>query len=191
MKKNKKSKMKKNKSYNTRKQKKGLSVMVGYVLLIVFSVFLGVITFTVLKTLIPQKNLECHDATSIMIESYTYDCNTNLLTLNIANNGRFKVGGYFIYGSSTGVRQRDVELSALNTDNRSLLSPLGVKFGNPVAKNSLKPNQVEIDTYDLTELNQDLTYIELQAIVWDVGEDRKMKIIQCSDAIVRKDIQCT
>jgi hypothetical protein len=176
--------------YSTRKQKKGLSAMVGYVLLVVFSVFLGVITYTLLRTIVPQKPLECHDATSLMIEGYTYDCNTNILTLNIENNGRINVGGYFIYGSSNGMRQRDVELSALNMDDKSLLSPLGVKFGNPIVKNSLKPNQVEIETYDLTELNQDLTYLELQPIIWGT-EDRKMKLIQCSDAIVRKDIQCT
>jgi hypothetical protein len=175
--------------YKTKKQKKGVSLMVGYVLLVVFSIFLGILTYHILSTYFPKKSLECPDATSLLIESYTYDCNTHIMTLNIENNGRFNVGGYFIYGSSSGVRQRDVELSSLNMDNKSTLSPLGVKFGNPVAKNSLKPNQVEIDVYNLTKLNQNLTYLEIQPIRWQ-NENRKMNVILCSDATVRKDIQC-
>src|SRR4030043_554689 len=81
------------------KTKKALSIMVGYVLLVVLSAVLGIIVYNILETYIPKPEINCPDGTSLLIESYS--CASNTLTFDISNNGRFDVEGYFIYAASS------------------------------------------------------------------------------------------
>ncbi|MCX6750828.1 MAG: hypothetical protein NTZ83_05200 [Candidatus Pacearchaeota archaeon] len=174
----------------TRKSKKGVSVIVGYVLLITFSVFLGAIVYKFLVTLPPREGLNCPDTTSLLIESYNYDCDSKILTLNIVNNGKFNVGGYFIYGAdSPNLTVGNTELSQLNMADDSKLTPLGVKFGSFTAKNSLKPNDEETDYYNLTSINRQIFLVQIVPIRWQT-QNRKMNLVSCQDAIVRKGVEC-
>jgi hypothetical protein len=178
-------------SKQSKKTKKGVSVIVGYVLLITFSVFLGVIVYKFLVTLPPREGLNCPDETSLLIESYIYDCNSKILTLDIANNGKFNVGGYFIYGAnSPNLTVGNIELSQLNMDVNSRLAPLGVKFGSFISKNSLKPNDVEKDSYNLTGINSEIYLVQLVPIRWQT-QKRKMNLVSCQDAIVKKSVECS
>ena len=148
------------------KNKKGVSEIVGYVLLIVFTLILAGIVFVWLKTYVPHEDINCPDGTSLMINSYT--CNQSKLTLTFENNGKFFVGGYFIdayYVNSKG--QKILVDLTKNSTGSVTLSPLGIKFGGFIsgtsfrnsttenntlivtAHNSLKTGDSETDTYNL------------------------------------------
>ena len=175
--------------YTLNKSKKAVSVIIGYVLLITFAVVLGVIVYTWMKTYVPQEDINCPSGTSLLIESYTYDCSSNILTLNIKNNGKFSVGGYFIYATDNSSQQlATIDLSKMNTDNASMLKPLGIIFGGIGSgnKNSLAPNDVEREIYNLTGIGR-IYLIEIVPIRWQT-QDRKMTLVSCKDAEIKEQI---
>jgi hypothetical protein len=172
------------------KSKKGISIIIGYVLLVTFAIVIGVIVYAWMKTYVPQSEVQCPDGTSLFIKDLSYDCNSHLLTINFLNNGKYDVGGYFIYATtSRGSQLADVELSSVNMDNKSTLKPLGVKFGIPVEKNSLLPGDEERDDYNLTNIGT-IYSLEILPIRWQT-QNRKMFVATCSYAKIRENVSCS
>jgi hypothetical protein len=179
-----------NKTNKKKKSRKGVSVLIGYVLLIVFSIVLGILTYKLLKTYgnFVEKPT-CPDGTSLMIESYTYDCNLKTLSINFLNNGKFDIGGYFIRGSESPDKLAYIELSNFNLQTQFILNP-GIKFGGITPKNALQTNKAEVDNYNLAQLDKELSSIEIVPIIW-MTQNRKMQLVSCEDAKIKKDIQCS
>ncbi len=80
--------------------KKGVSVVVGYVLLITFGIIISVIVYSYLKSFVPSDTPACPDGVSIFVRNYSYDCTTGVLNLTLENNGKFNINGYFAHGST-------------------------------------------------------------------------------------------
>lgn len=78
--------------------KRGVSVMIGYILLISIAIVMGVIVYQTLKTYVPSDIPDCPDDTSVFIQSYS--CDNTWLNISIKNNGKFDVGGFFIHVSN-------------------------------------------------------------------------------------------
>ena len=176
-----------------RKSKKALSAIIGYVLLITFSVILGIIVYKLLSTYLPKDELACPDGTSLLIKEYTYDCGTNTLVLNFTNNGRFDVGGYFIYGSNAEDKElATIDLTQANTyeDSRFPGGSVGVKFGSFYYgdQNDLKPNEWETETYELDEVGR-IYSVDIIPFIWET-ENRKMKLVSCDQGIIKKQVEC-
>src|SRR3989344_5928807 len=99
------------------KDKRGISEIIGYVLLIVGAVAMGAIVFSWLKTYIPTEKLECPDDVSLFVKesSCVIDTSTLITTLNLnlnlKNNGKFNIDGYFIRGALSGEEQATQDLS--------------------------------------------------------------------------------
>ena len=74
--------------------KKGVSEMVGYVILIVIAVGLSVLVFNYLKVYIPKEKAECTADINLIIKSAS--CTANKLTLNLVNKGLFRVDAAYI-----------------------------------------------------------------------------------------------
>jgi flagellin-like protein len=175
-----------------RKSKKAISEMIGYVLLIAFTVVLAGIVYFWMKTYVPQEDVNCPDGTSLYIETYSYDCPSHLLILNIKNNGKFDIGGYFIYATDNASQQlATIDLSKMNRDSNSILIPLGIKFGDFTSKNSLIPNANETDAYNVTNVTRinNLSSVDIVPIRWQT-QNRKMMLVSCKDAEIRENIQC-
>ena len=66
---------------NNKKNKRGISIVVGYVLLVSFAVFMGVVVYQWMKTFVPKETLDCPEGTSLFIKDYTYKCSTGELNL--------------------------------------------------------------------------------------------------------------
>jgi hypothetical protein len=177
-----------------RMSKKAVSVIIGYVLLITFAVVLGVIVYKWMKTYVPQEDINCPDGTSLFIESYTYDCTAgnSVLTLDLQNNGKFDIGGYFIYATDAPEKEKAaVDLSPMNLDNNSRMTPLGIKFGAFTSKNALGPNDVERDVYNVTVMSPKRVYkVEIVPVRWQTI-DRKMQLVSCKDSSIKEDIECS
>lgn len=79
------------------KNKKAVSIMIGYILLVTAAVVMGVIVYQWLKTYVPKEAIECPDDVSLFIKDYTCNNLTKELTLALQNNGKFSIAGYFIH----------------------------------------------------------------------------------------------
>jgi hypothetical protein len=85
------------------KNKKALSEIVSYVLLIVIALGLAAGVYVWLRNYLPSQNEKekCSDDVSLELSEYACNSTTKTLTLNIKNSGFFNVSGFFIRASNT------------------------------------------------------------------------------------------
>ena len=75
--------------------KRALSNVIAYVLLISITLSLSVLVFGWLRFYVGESSVkECSDNVNIIIESY--ECNSNSLTVTLKNKGLFTVDGYIL-----------------------------------------------------------------------------------------------
>lgn len=167
------------------KKRKGVSPIIGYILLVTFVIVLGVIVYNWMKTYVPQNDVECPSDTSIFIKEYS--CNSESLNLTIKNNGKFNVGGYFIYATiSASEELATKDLSIYLAENFSQLSPTGVKFTGEL--NSLKPNEEEIEEYNMSNA-PDIYSVEIIPIRWQ-KEGRISRLVSCANSRIKEVVVC-
>lgn len=87
--------------------KKGLSEMVGYAILVVIAIGLSILVYSYLKNYVPRGEIDCKDGISLMVKEisctkgqYTIS-DTSIspfygISLDLYNNGRFTLDGAFI-----------------------------------------------------------------------------------------------
>lgn len=171
----------------TQTKKKGISPIIGYVLLVTFVIILGVLIYNWMKTYVPQEDLECPDGTSLFIKDYS--CDSSTLNLTIKNNGKFNVGGYFIYATTTpeqALATRDISLYI--DEPVAHLNPTGIKLTGEM--NSLKPTQEEIESYDISNVSFAIYSVEIIPIRWQ-KERRINRIVSCSNSKISEEISCS
>ena len=88
-----------------KRNKRGLSVIVGYVLLIVFAIAIGVASYQWLSSYVPREPLNCPDGVSLFVKEASFDEGTSQLTVVVRNNGKFDVAGYFIHAANSSEQQ--------------------------------------------------------------------------------------
>lgn len=167
------------------KRKKGISIVVGYVLLVTFAIVIGAIVYSWMKSYVPQEEINCPDGASLFLEDYSYNCDTEILTLYLKNNGRFSLGGYFVYVTNKeDAKLATIDISKNNTDPNARLTPTGVKFGGIGSVNYLEAGQEEVDYFNLTGINQ-IYSIEILPIRWQ-EEKNKQILATCKTVKVRE-----
>jgi hypothetical protein len=182
------------------KNKKALSLMVEYVLLVTFSVVLAIIVFAVLKTYVPQDKIACPEGTSLLVESYSYDCSRQILTFDISNSGRFDIGGYFIYVSDRATEELPtLDISLNNTDDPpdprlNALTINGIKLGMDGAPgltqvNDFGPGEVESERYDISQIDDKAYILKIVPMRWQT-ERNTNKLVSCADEAIVKNIYC-
>jgi hypothetical protein len=169
------------------RDKKGISIIIGYVLLVTFAIVIGVIVFQWMKTYVPQDQLSCPDGVSIFIDNY--NCSSDILAITFKNNGNFDIGGYFIYATNSPEEElATIDISKNNTQNYSIRTPSGVKLGLIGSKNSLGPNEEEIETYNITGRSM-MYLIQIIPMRWQ-EEANKEVVVTCKDVRIEKRIEC-
>lgn len=100
------------------RSKKGVSVLIGYVLLVVFVIITSAVVFRWLKTYVPAEKLDCPDGVSLFVKEAAFDEATSKLNVTIKNNGRFDVDGFFVHATNTsGQKLATIDLAKyLNPD---------------------------------------------------------------------------
>jgi|GEM_PF-1190889 len=178
--------------------KRALSAVVGYVLLIVFAVIIGVIVYKWQKTYVPQDEYAaCPEGASIFIINSTYDCVSNTFTFFIRNNGRFSLGGYFIYVKDN--QEKTIATLEISNNNSDFPDPrlnalginavkLGIEGEYPVfiTNNYFAPREEERETYNLAGINR-IYSVEIVPIRWQ-NEDGKEVLASCKDAKITEEI---
>lgn len=168
------------------RDKKGVSIMVGYVLLVTFAIVIGVIVYQWIKTYVPTEALECSDGVSILFKNYSYDCTNKEFKITLKNNGRFNLAGYFIHGTD----DPEQELAIIDLSD---YTPLGEGKGGTVlfgTLNSFEPNEETTNAFDLSESGVTRFYsVEIIPVRFQ-EEDGKNRFTICGNAKVTEDISC-
>jgi len=174
--------------------KKGLSVIIGYVLLIVISIVMSVIVYQWLKTYVPKDVASCQDGTSMFIKKTTYNCTSKILTVTVTNTGRFGIDGYFIRTSDTaGAELATIDLSSkligTTAERLEQISGSEIRFSN--YENSLSPEDtanVHSDSFNTSSYTR-LYKIELIPVRIQELDNQK-RVVTCGDAKSEEALTC-
>ena len=151
--------------------KKGVSVIIGYVLLVVFAVIISAVVYNWLKTYIPSEKLECSEGVSILIKEAKFDGFDSILNLTIVNNGRFNLAGYIIDAKNTS----EEELATIDLTeylNESYENTLVSTYASAIL---ILSSEETIDSNNQFEPGDEVNHIF--NIPEEIGELRQIRII--------------
>ena len=166
---------------SSRMSKKGLSIMIGNVLLVTAAIVIGVVVYQWMKTYLPTEVPDCPDGVSFFIKA---SCEGGNLSVVVQNNGRFSIGGYFIRTKENSEQElATIDISNLTSEGKNKGGM--VLFGGGI--NSLTPSKENQNDYVLG--TQEVLSIELIPLRYQ-EEDNRMKITICGQAQVRDEVVC-
>jgi hypothetical protein len=158
--------------------KKGVSEMVGYVLLVIIAIGISIAVFQFLRIYIPKgENPQCNQDISLIVQEYKCDFNEGKITLSLLNKGLFKVEvAYIRFGES------NKKILPLIND------PLKVGTANSFYLNGgLNPGSIFSSEY-LVVIEEPGTYkLEVQAGVID---NSTSQAIPCKNAVITQLVEC-
>ena len=174
-----------------KKQKRGVSIVIGYVLLIGLAVVMGGFLYIWMKSYVPTEALECPEGTSLIIKEYNYNCSDARINITLKNNGRFNVSGYFIYVSNN----PNITLPAINIYDKLVEKTYGPKkyagknsvlFDLPSNVNTFAPNQeIEHEFNNLYSIGR-IYYIQIVPVRWQEHEN-VLRFTSCGEASAFKE----
>lgn len=183
------------------KNRKGISLVIGYILLITISIVMSIIVFQWLRTYVPTESPKCSDGTSVFIKNIQYDCTpgNEKLGITVKNNGRFSVNGYFIHASDNPNPEAlaTIDMSSKITDGGDVYGYTNSIIFAVTEENYLTPNEHNItkSSFDVTKYcpcdpGTKLTKIEI--IPTRVQEvDNKKRLVSCTDAKIEEVLTCS
>ncbi len=174
-----------------KRDKRGISIVIGYILLIAVSMTMSILVYQWLKTYVPTDSVKCSEGTSLFIKSVDYDCTSKILTLTLQNNGKFGIDGYFIHVSD----KPNEELATI--DISSKLSSGGTISGNSVRfsetiENSLSPedlHNVQISSFNVQSYGT-LSKVEIIPTRMETISNKK-RIVSCGGSKVEEQLACS
>jgi len=155
------------KKQNKMKNKKAVSTMVSYVLLIVIALGLASGVFAWLKFYATPPTDEglCPKDVALTIKDYSCDTDEDTLTLKIENKGLFSIEGFFIKGAKE--RDKLSTIPLIRTDQPDAID------GRYDFVGSLSPRQTITTKFSYTNLinitGSSLKRIEMQPFVIEEG----------------------
>jgi hypothetical protein len=171
------------------KDKRALSVMVGYVLLVAIAVVMSIIVYQWISSYAPKDVPDCPDGVSLLLEDVV--CATtgpNIgLSFILRNRGRFNVDGYLIHVTNSS----DQEIATINLAGN--LTSGGTITGESIrfkSDGSLEPGgEVASNFYianpDFGEINK----IEIKPFRFETIEGRK-RFVVCGKSRTFEEVNC-
>jgi len=172
------------------RNKRAVSAMIGYVLLISVGIVLSIIVYNSLKSYVPKDFLECPEGTSILLKNY--ECVGDSLNLTLKNNGKFNYEGYSIYGANvTGAEIATINLAnnfVMGLDEQKARKILDgyVQFST-VNNDFMKPQVEAIHVFDLDStgiIRLEITPVRYQKV------ENKDTFVSCGNAKIVEEISC-
>lgn len=163
-----------------KKNKKAISEIVGYTILIVIAVSLSILVYSFLRLYIPKEKVTCEEDIRLIIQDYT--CENGMLNLTITNKGLFKAGAFYLRfeDKDNGLKNQT------NPDDFLLYGPNNTQNLNP--GESYSTNIYNLTKYGFEDINPEGNYsLELQPAILV-----EKKIVVCENAIINyESINCT
>lgn len=151
------------------KNKKAMSEIIAYVLLIVLAISLSLVVYAWLKSYIVKPEKNCPEGVSISLEEYS--CKDKIISLNVKNNGLFNIDGYVVRVGNTTKGKAVYYLK-----NRGLIE------NYLPGKKALEPGEKFDSVLNYKDYGV-ITRIEIQPFEVD------KEIIMCSDAIIKQELE--
>lgn len=185
----------------TRKNKRGVSEVVGYILLISIAVAMSVIVYAWLKSYVPKEPLECPGDVSLMIKEI--NCSIDgILEINFRNNGKFSVYAYTIKFAkdpsksiaTDSLAKAFVEFSTGHREADVIYFTGGQPFSKDICDNPFEPGDEEEHKFD-TEIALDsgekIAFIDIIPIRCQQQEGKTKSVqVRCNEARIRQPIVC-
>jgi FlaG/FlaF family flagellin (archaellin) len=177
--------------YNFYKNCRGISMIVGYILLIAISIVMSVLVYNWIKTYVPKDSIECSQGTSIFIKSIDYDCTKSILNITLKNNGKFSINGFFIHVTN----KSSEELATIDISSKLLdggvISATSVVFSE-IVENALTPDEpTNVKTVSFNVSGYGTLYkIEIIPTRIQVIDDKK-RSVSCSNAKSEEALTCS
>lgn len=170
------------------KKKKGVSAIVGYVLLVTLGIIMAAIVYNYLKTYVPKDMLECPEGASLFIKDYT--CNGSTMNITIKNNGRFDLAGYAIHSAET--LEQEIATDSLvsnftGADVEDAIARQGAYIlFHGQGTNQFSPGNETTHTFNLTSIPK---IIEITPVRYESYEGRT-RFASCGNAKIKEEITC-
>ena len=148
------------------KDKRGLSELVSYVLLISLAIVMASLVFSYLRFYVqnPLPKESCPEV-SVIIDNYS--CANMTLSLNVKNQGRFDIDGFTV-----------------KISNGTALYSLNYKNSNFIIA-AISPGADLLREFDYSKYNR-IKEIELEALR---GKDKQGNPILCENSVVRQPVE--
>ncbi|MEK6848739.1 MAG: archaellin/type IV pilin N-terminal domain-containing protein [Nanoarchaeota archaeon] len=160
-----------------KKDKRGLSEIVGYVIIVVIAISISFGVYAFMKSYLPKFTEECPQELTIGVKDYLCDPTADTIELKILNNGNFNADGFLIRGSdkSEGIAVYPLE---------EVISGIeGIMTFEPV----LKPGEEKEAVFSYNNVpTQKIVQIEIQPFKV-VPKERDPQV--CKDAVVKMKIE--
>lgn len=167
------------------KSKKAVSIMIGYVLLITFAIIIGGVVYVWLSSYVPTETIECPDGISVFIKDV--ECSNvggeYQLTLNLSNNGRFAVDGYYLKISNN----PNINIGTLPVTEA--ISGVEIAEGGVVFFPGTTLSPGDDAPRSIFKLSEQGYLAEVTPIRYEVI-DNKNRLVICGDAKASETINC-
>jgi len=156
--------------------KKALSVIVSYVLVISIGITIALISYSFIKNYpnILNEKEDCKDGTSLILESAVFDAENDKLIVNVKNNGLFNINGFLI--SVGDDENKAPEINDLKSIPEQPATKGAYNF-LPV----LNPGDSKEITFDTEDY--DIKVINIQPFI-----NKDNKRIICSESLIRYEL---
>ncbi len=156
--------------------KKGVSVIIGYVLLIVIAISLALLVYAWMKGNLPKEKQQCPDEVSLVIKDY--NCFENgKINITLKNNGFFDIDGFIAKISN---KSKSLPILALKG-----VFPVQSNDGQFIFGVPMNSSQEFTETFDYSNHNLilDLQIMPLKRI----GN----KLVLCENSVIRQKLDET
>ncbi len=170
------------------KNKKGISVMIGYVLLVTAAIVMGAIAYQWIRTYVPSEGLACPEDVSVFIKEYA--CGGNEFNITLKNNGKFSIAGYFIHVTN----ESEQEIATKDISQNITLG--GVSAGGSVifiagSTNSMKPNEERKSVFGLAGADiTNITLVQITPVRYHTVEN-KLRFVSCGGSKIKEELTCS
>lgn len=173
----------------TPKNKKAVSAIIGYVLLITFGIILSAIVYNYLKTYVPKDLIECPEGASIFLKDYS--CSGGILNLTLKNNGRFNLAGYYIHYSNNTEQDIATKNMAGNFQQDTATNSTSVA-GSYILFDFMNENSMSAgkEFYHVFNYSQAPAFIELTPVRFE-NYNGKIRFASCGNARVKEVLDCS
>ena len=155
------------------KNKKAVSPVIGYILLIVITISISTGVYMWMKSYIPKETISCPEEVSVFVVQA--DCAENILSVTIKNNGLFLFKGYYIK-ATTSAEQEIATLNLYGEDGY-------FEFEEP-----LEPNQEDSSSFTYTG---QIYSVEVTPVREQTDENSKIQSVICTNSRIREILPAT
>lgn len=162
-----------------KRNKRAVSLMLSYVLLVVIAISLSIGVYSWLKFMAkgPEELKKCPETVSLVIQDY--NCSgVNEIQVNIKNKGLFNVDGVSVKGTDNKSQEAWFKLKDVSEVGNM---EVGEAY---ILQKSLKPNDVNSYKFSYEGLGK-LEKIEIEPV-----RVKEEEVIFCNDATINQEINC-